>query len=203
MKLLREAKTRVRLEPDLFKLLAGTLRVLVCEFSQNRPLLLDLLDELEVEYAIGTDPTLPIPISLVDEPPPEPPPGHREWDREQVWAWHRSNGRTYSLREFVKRALAVMVGPELYSYERLVRTLAEQTGLAHEDTAVDRNVIQMESIRLGGIVSHSAPLLGLAAHVLRAGRGVVARAVSLGYEPHYLQAAGGDITYPPFNGSAA
>jgi hypothetical protein len=203
LKLLREAKARVRREPDLYKLLAAALRVLVCEFGQSRPLLLDLMDELGVEYRIGPDPTLPIPIPLIDEPPPELPSDYLEWDRERVFEWHLSNGRVHPLREFVKRALAVMVGNDLYSYEQLVRTLAEHTGLAHEDASIDRNVIEMESVRIGGMVGHSAPLLLLASHVLSAGKNVISKAASLGYQPHYFQGDGRDVQFPPLGGSAA
>ncbi|KKW30210.1 MAG: hypothetical protein UY74_C0047G0006 [Candidatus Kaiserbacteria bacterium GW2011_GWC2_52_8b] len=89
----------------------------------------------------------------------------------------------YDLRVYVRRALAVYILGEKYSYERLIRTLAEQSGVSHEDPTVDPNVLEMETIAIGGHISHTAPLLGLTNHVLVAGRSVVAKAVALGYAP--------------------
>lgn len=180
----------------MYKLTAASLRVLTCEFGQNRPLLLDLLDDLEVGYTIGPDPSLPFPIVLVDEQPEEPPLDFNSWPPERIWEWHRARGRSFPLRDYVKRALAVYVLGESYSYERLIRTLAEQSGLAHEDRSIDRNILEMESVAIGGHIGHSAPLVGLSRHVLGAGRAVVAKAVSLGYVPHYLVRSEGQVSYP-------
>lgn len=202
LKLLRESVARFAAEPDMYKLIAGTLRVLVCDFKQNKPLLLDLLDDLESGYSIGPDPGLPFPIQLVDEPELESPADFNSWPMDRIWEWHRSRGKVYPLREYVRRALAVFVLGESYSYEKLVRTLAEQSGLAHEDSSVDRNVLAMESVAIGGYIGHSAPLVGLAEHVLAAGKAAVAKAVSLGYTPHYLAVSGSEVAYPPLGGDA-
>ena len=197
LKLLRGALERIGSEPDLYKLLAAELRILVCEFGQNRPLLLDLMDQLALDYTIGPNPELPFPIALVDEEATRPPAGFEEWSPERIWEYHRSRGVHYDLRVYVRRALAVYILGEKYSYERLIRTLAEQSGVSHEDPTVDPNVLEMETIAIGGHISHTAPLLGLTNHVLVAGRNVVARAVALGYAPHYFLTNEAGVDYPP------
>ena len=106
----------------MYKGLAGSLRVIVCDFGNNRPLLLDLLDDLELGYSIGPNPELPFPIPLVDEEPEEPPTDFSSWPPERIWEWHRARGKRYSLREYMKRARAVYVLGDVYSYEKLVRT---------------------------------------------------------------------------------
>ena len=203
LKIVRESIERLPREPDMYKVLAGSLRVPVCEFGKNRPLLLDLLDDLELGYSIGPNPDLPFPIPLIDEEPEEPPEDFNSWPPARIWEWHRARGKTYPLREYTKRALAVYVLGDKYSYEKLVRTLAEQSGAAHEDSSIDRNVLEMESIQIGGLVSHSAPLAGLAEHVLAAGRSAVTKAASMGYAPHYLVREGSQVVYPPLFGGTA
>jgi hypothetical protein len=197
LKLLREALIRLDGEPDLYKLLAGELRVLVASFKTNRPLLLDLMDEAEVEYKIRPDPELPFPIQLVDEEPEPTPEGFETWLPAKIWQYHRSRGKAYSLREFVRRALAVHILGTSYSYEQLLRALAEHSGTSHEDPNIDPNLLEMESIQIGGHVSHSAPLRGLTAHVLRAGALVIKAAVDAGYVPHYFTVDTGSVSYPP------
>jgi hypothetical protein len=49
---LQEALKLFPQQYDRYKPLSGELRVLVCSTRQNKPLLLDLMDELEVDYYI-------------------------------------------------------------------------------------------------------------------------------------------------------
>jgi hypothetical protein len=87
-----------------------------------------------------------------------------------------------------------------YSYSDLIRTLAEQSGLGHEDWSLDSNIPAMESFQIGGFQGHVAPLISIAKHVIQASVMVVRKAASLGYVPHYLQrsdVAGFDL--PPLS----
>jgi hypothetical protein len=84
-----------------------------------------------------------------------------------------------------------------YSYSELVRTLAEQSGLGHEDWTVDQNMVALETIIIGGFQGHVAPLRSLSEHVLAAGIEVVNRATSMGYRPRYLISVEGRYGLPP------
>jgi plasmid stabilization system protein ParE len=197
LKFLREALLTLPTEPDRYKQLAAGLRVLVCAFGSNRPLLLDLMDEVGVEYMISPLPDLPFPITMVDEIDEEPTTDLSSMTPDQIWAYHRSRGKSYGLREFVLRALAVYVLGHAYSYAALIRTLAEQSGLGHEDWTVDQNMVELESFIIGGFQGHVAPLRSLAEHVLAAGIDVVNKAASMGYRPQYLLAVEGRYRLPP------
>jgi len=197
LKFLREALVALPSEPDRYKQVAAGLRVLVCDFGSNRPLLLDLMDELGVVHSISPLPDLPFPIPMVDEIDQEPDVDMSAMTPAEVWAYHRSRGKSYPLREFVARALAVYVLGHAYSYADLIRTLAEQSGLGHEDWTIDKNVPALESFIIGGYHGHVAPLRVLSEHVLTAGVEVINCAASLGYRPHYLVAAGNRYVLPP------
>ena len=140
LKFLSEAVRALATEPDRYKIVAAGLRVLVCDFGSNKPLLLDLMDELELGYTISPLQDLPFPLPMVDEFDQEPDADFSSMAPEEIWAYHRSRGKSYSLREFVARGLAVYVLGHAYSYSDLIRTLAEQSGLGHEDRAIDEKI---------------------------------------------------------------
>lgn len=194
VKFLREAVEALPTEPDRYKLVAAGLRVLVCQFGANKPLLLDLMDELQLGYSISPIPDQPFPLQMVDELYQEPDVDFSSMTMEEVWAYHRSRGKSYSLREFVARGLAVYVLGHPYSYFDLIRTLAEQSGLGHEDPTIDKNMLELESFIIGDYQGHAAPLRGLADHAIAASITVVNKAATLGYRPHYL-VAGRDGRY--------
>jgi hypothetical protein len=203
LKFLREALALLPAEPDRYKQLAAGLRVLVCGFRQNRPLLLDLMDELELGYLVSPIPDLPFPLQMVDELDQEPDVDLGAMSIDEVWAYHRSRGKSYSLREYVARGLAVYFDGRAYSYADLIRTLAEQSGLGHEDWDIDQNLPEMESFEIGGYQSQVAPLIGMAAHVIDASVLVIRKAISLGYVPHYLRlSADGTYELPPLRSVA-
>ena len=186
LKFLREAVCTIASEPDRYKLVASSLRVLVCDFRSNKPLLLDLMDELSLNYEISPLPDLPFPLPMVDELKQESKVDFSLMSPEEIWAYHRSQAKSYPLREFVTRGLAVFVSGHAYSYSDLIRTLAEQSGLSHEDRTIDKNIIELESFIIGGFCGHVVPLCDLANHVIKACINVVNKAATLGYRPHYL-----------------
>jgi len=186
LKFLREAVSTLATEPDRYKIVAAGLRVLVCDFGSNKPLLLDLMDELELDYKISPLPDLPFPLPMVDELEQEQEVDFTLMKPEEVWAHHRSQAKSYSLREFVARGLAVYVLGHAYSYSDLIRALAEQSGLGHEDRTIDKNILELESFIIGGFHGHVAPLRALAVHVISACVSVVNKAATLKYRPHYL-----------------
>ncbi len=186
VKFLREAVHALAREPDRYKLLAGILRILVCEFGTNKPLLLDLMDELDLCYNIAPLPDLPFPLPMVDELDQATEIDLSTMTIDEIWAHHRKQGKSYSLREFVKRGLAVAVLGQRYSYSNLIRTLAEQSGLGHEDWTIDKNIVELETLIIGGYAGYAAPLRVLADHVIVASISVINRASALGYKPHYL-----------------
>jgi hypothetical protein len=187
LKFLHEALVRLPGEPDRYKVLAAGLRVLVCDFGSNRPLLLDLLDAFDLKYSIGPIPDLPFPLPMVDELDLDSGTDFTAMSSEQIWAYHRSRAKSYPLREFVARGLAVFVLGRPYSYTDLIRTIAEQSGLSHEDPTVDSNILELESSVIGGYQGHVAPLLSLAEHVIAAGVIVINKAARSGYSPHFLE----------------
>jgi len=187
VKFLSEALRTLSAQPDRYKQLAAGLRVLVCEFGSNKPLLLDLMDELRVEYTISPLPDLPFPLPMVDELEQKLEADLNSMTPEEIWAYHRSRCRSYPLREFVARGMAVYVLGHAYSYADLIRTLAEQSGLSHEDWTIDKNIPELESLIIGGYSAHVAPLRVLADHVIDAAVIVVNEAVTRGYRPHYLE----------------
>ncbi len=202
VKFLREALAKLPGEPDRYKQVAASLRVLLCQFGSNKPLLLDLMDELQLGYSISPLPDLPFPLPMVGDLEQASDVDLTTMSPEEVWAYHRSRGQSYSLREFVDRGLAVYFMGHEYSYADLIRTLAEQSGLGHEDWSLDSNVPQMESFQIGGYGGQVAPLVSIAAHAIEASTMVVRKAASLGYVPHYFVIHDGDSFEPPSIGAA-
>jgi hypothetical protein len=67
---LREARNKYRSDRERYKQVAGELRLLVCESSNNKPLLLDLMEEYGFKYEVQppappAGPPLKGPIPLV------------------------------------------------------------------------------------------------------------------------------------------
>ncbi len=144
------------------------------------------MDELKLSYNISPLPDLPFPLLMVDELDQELDVHFSSMAPDQIWAYHRSRGKSYSLREFVARGLAVYVLGHAYSYSDLIRALVEQSGLGHEDRTIDKNILELESFIIGGYHGHVAPLRSSADHVIAASVNVVNKAATLGYRPHYL-----------------
>jgi hypothetical protein len=52
--------------------------------------------------------------------------------------------------EFVESALAVYIAPHEYSFRDLVLAVSQQVGSGHEDTSMDKPLMQMRQFVLGG-----------------------------------------------------
>ena len=186
LRFLAEAADRLETEPDRYKQLAAELRVLVGSTKTNKPLLLDLLDEYQVEFPVAPIPDLPFPIQLVGQPPTELPADVIAGGPERIWEHYRATGVTYSLRDFVQRGLAVYVAPREYSYNDLVLAVAQQIGSGHEDATMEASLRDLETILIGGYSGYAAPLRSLSQLVLDAGGQLIGRvALDHGYTPRW------------------
>jgi hypothetical protein len=155
---------------EKYKLIASELRILVCGFGTNKPLLLDLMDHYGFSYEVQP-PGPPFDrqsISLVGW---REDPVHKEIVRlieeangdasklEAVRAMEVAQRRPIPLREYVDQGLAVFIAPYDYSHAMLVRAIAEQIGGAHEDEGIEEGLAAMHSIQIGGALSHVAALI--------------------------------------------
>src|SRR3989344_4862202 len=101
-----------------YKHIASELRVLVCDFGRNKPLLLDLMDEYRFSYDVKPQGKNPVPLinwqedTLFEKNIYEPvgrllSEGLIE-EAEKILSKHRKN---IPLRQFVKNGLAVFIKP--------------------------------------------------------------------------------------------
>ena len=92
------------------------------------------------------------------------------------------------LRRFVDEALAAYIAPYDYSYNQLTRAIAEQSGGAHEDEAIEEGLAAMRNFHIGGDHSHIRVLISFADTILRAGLEFLAfMATNHGYQLQRLQ----------------
>lgn len=167
--MLNQALTLYPSQRYQYKHIASVLRVLVCDFGRNEPLLLDLMDEYGFSYEIKPGNKNPIPLvnwqenTLFEKSIYEPVgkllnEGKLE-EAEKIISKHR---KSIPLRQFVKNGLAIFIKPHNVSYQALIKSIAEQEGTAHEDKGVDEIVYHLKSIRIGGEESHIASLISFA-----------------------------------------
>jgi hypothetical protein len=187
------------LQYDRYKQIAGKLRLLVCAGGRNKPLLLDLMDEVGFTYEVqppGPPGPLTIPIPLVgwrDDP------DHQALtleiqqaagDRQKLAAIHERQAKLrkpMSLREYTDKALATFIKPYDYSFNDLVRSIAQQCGSSHEDESIDEPIAQMRSLVLNGVESHVAVMVEYAGRVLDAGAKFILYSVEKGlYQARYF-----------------
>jgi hypothetical protein len=180
---LKEARDKYRTDPERYKQVAAELRVLVCTSRTNTPLLLDLMDEYGFEYEVQPSaspagPPLKGPIPLVgwrDDPVQQAlakeleQAGDDKQKLNAVLARQQSLRVALPLRRFVDEGLAAFIAPYEYSYNLLTRAIAEQSGGAHEDAAIDEGLAAMRNFRIGGDDSHIRVLISFADTILRAG----------------------------------
>jgi hypothetical protein len=181
---------------DRYKQIAGKLRLLVCAGGRNKPLLLDLMDEVGFTYEVQPPGPLTIPI---------PPGGWRDGpdyqaltleiqqaagDRQKLAAIHERQAKLrkpMSLREYTDKALATFIKPYDYSFNELVRSIAQQCGSSHEDESIDEPIAQMRSLVLNGVESHVAVMVEYAGRVLDAGAKFILYSVEKGlYQARYF-----------------
>jgi len=177
---LQEAFERFPKEHVRYKQIAAELRVLVCATRQNKPLLLDLMDEHEFSYDVQP-PGPPFdkqPIPLVgwrNDPVQQALMAEVEeasGNEEKLAAILEKEAKlrkSMSLRDYTDNALAILMTPIDYSYCDLVLAVAQQCGSSHEDKEIEEPIAQMRSLKLGGVESHIAVLVEFARLVLDAG----------------------------------
>ena len=180
---LKEARDNYRTDRERYKQVAAELRVLICKFGSNKPLLLDLMDEYGFKYEVQpaappTGPPLKGPIPLVgwrDDPVQQElakelkQAGADEQKLNAVLARQQALRVALPLRQFVDKGLAAYIAPYDYSYNQLTRAIAEQCGAAHEDDAIEEGLAAMRKFRIGNDHSHIRVLISFADTILHAG----------------------------------
>lgn len=159
-----------------YKHIAAELRVLVCDFSRNKPLLLDLMDEYGFSYEIKPEGKNLVPLANwqedtlfeknIYEPVGQLLSEGKIGEAEEILS---KNRKPIPLRLFVKNGLAVFIKPHNISYQVLIKSIAEQEGSSHEDRDLDEIVYQLKSIRIGGEESHIASLISFAELINKVG----------------------------------
>lgn len=188
-------------EYDRYKQVAAELRVLVGDHSPKRRLLLSLMDETGFGYDVQPPgppfEKQPIPtVGWKDDP------AHQALSAE-VRAALGDDAKLEALLEkqaalrqpmpfpdYVEKALAVYIAPYDYSYRDLVLAVSQQVGSSHEDTSMDKSLLEMKSIILGGQEGYVAPLINFARLVLDVGIQFLRYLVeNHGYQPRHFPVA--------------
>jgi hypothetical protein len=195
---LKEARDNYPTDRERYKQVAAELRVLVCKFRNNKPLLLDLMDEYGFNYEVRpaappAGPPLKGPIPLVgwrDDPAQQALAKELEQALGDEQKLNASLARQQSLRvalplrRFVDEGLAAFIAPYEYSYNQLTRAIAEQCGVAHEDEAIEEGLAAMRNFRIGNDHSHIHTLIRFADTILHAGlKFLVFMVATHGYQP--------------------
>ncbi|HMI96131.1 MAG TPA: hypothetical protein VK479_06420 [Micropepsaceae bacterium] len=194
-----EARECYRNDRERYKQVAGELRVLVCRFGSNKPLLLDMMDHFGFVYEVQP-PGPPFerqPIPLVgwrDDPVVQELTKALEeafGDVEKlaaVLARQATLRMALPLRRYVDDGLAVFIRPYDYSFSNLTRAIAEQSGVAHEDEGIEEGVAAMHQITIGNDHSHIVALINFGDTILQAGMEFLAFMVaSRGYSLRRFQ----------------
>ena len=196
---LKEARDQFEVDRERYKQIAGELRVLVCKSRTNKPLLLDLMDHYGFVYEVQP-PGPPLDKSAIplvgwryDSVQQDLTKALEEAYGDQaklseVLARQASLRVALSLRRYVDEGLAVFARPYDYSFRDLTRAIAEQSGVAHEDEAVEEGIAAMQRVHLGGEHSHIVALINFADTVLSAGMEFLAfMATNRGYQLRRFQ----------------
>src|SRR5215813_7354210 len=159
------------------KRVATELRVLVCKASRTEGLLWRLLNLLGVDDGVhvhvpgNVKPDHPLArgLSICVAPIQRPTPALEKHRRIEI----------HSLRQLIEEAEAIWVlGMKSYTYEKLIRVVAEQPGSAHEDPGVEPGLSAAESVLISGTEAY-APALVIAAHLtLEVGERLIEAAVA-------------------------
>ena len=172
--------------------------MLVCAAGHNKPLLLDLMDELGFTYDVHP-PGPPFdrqPIPLVgwrDDPVQQALTAEVQQasgDKQKLAAILEKEAKlrkSMPLRDYPDKALAVFMTPFDYSYRDLILAVAQQCGSSHEDKDIEEPIAQMRSLVIGGVESHVAVLIDYTRLVIDAGIKFLLYSVEKGlYRAHYL-----------------
>lgn len=200
---------------DRFKQIATEVRVLVCETGQNKPLLLNLMDEYGFSYEVqppgthaGGPPMKPQPLPMVgwrDDPV------HQQLTDEIQEAINsgdemmlqRIDERMAKLaapatfRDWVNKGLAVYIKPYDYSHRDLVLAIAQQFGSSHEDDSVEEPIVQLQQIIIGGETGDIAPMIAFSEMVIQVGSLFIKHMVEHHeYNPRYFKLEAGKFPEP-------
>lgn len=152
------------------KTLAVELRVLVCKASGTEGLLWRVIDELHshdavhVHLAGNLDHDHPlakglqfwfVPIFRAGQGDPSLSPAH------------------YSLKWIIKECEALGVSGDGYTHEKLIRSVAEQIGSAHEDEGVEPHLIELNATVISDQAALNSVLMTEADLVLEVGESVL------------------------------
>lgn len=189
-------------QKDRYKQIATELRILVGDRRSRRRLLIALMDEFGFSYEVQPPgppfDKQPIPmIGWKDNPEylelaNEIQKANADEQKLDVLLEEQAAlRRSVPFPEYVDSALAVYIAPHEYSYRELVLAVSQQIGSGHEDTAVDKPLVQLSHFVIGGDEGHIAPLISFAELVIEVGSRFIAFvAENHGYEAKYFRDAG-------------
>ena len=161
------------------KRVATELRVLICKASGTDGLLWRLVNALRVDDGVlvhvpgNIDPDHPLArgLSICSAPIQRPTPELERHRRSEI----------HSLRQLIQEAEAIWVlGMKSYTYERLIRAIAEQAGSAHEDPGIEPGLSAAESLLINGAGVYVPAIAMAALLTLEVGERVIAGAVAAG-----------------------
>lgn len=194
-----DARRLYRDQPDRYKQVAAELRVLVAEHKPDHRLLISMMDHYGFTYEVQPPgppldkQSIPM-VGWRDDPTQhalatelEDALGKGE-KLEAVLQKQAALRRPVHFSEYVEKGLAVYIAPYDYSYQDLVRAVAQQEGSGHEDRLVDESLAQMHSVRLGNEETHIAVLINFADLVIKVGSFFITHVVhNHGYQPRYFE----------------
>jgi len=191
---------------ERFKQIAAELRILVCGTRQNKPLLLDLMDEYNFIYEVqppglqeGGPPLKPQPMSMVgsrDDPilkelSEELSESLKSGDEEKISNIEKKLAdlsKPVPFREWVNKGLALYIKPHEYSHRELTLAIAQQFGSSHEDDSVEEPLVRLRQIIIGGDTGDIVSMIVFAEYVIHVGIMFIEYLVErLGYEPKYFR----------------
>jgi hypothetical protein len=169
------------------KVIAGILRVLVCISSGTEGLLWRLIEEIDVSDKIRLHVSGPL---KRDHPLAR---GLRlsviPLYRPDAYLEKHLPSQTWSVRYVIKSLPAVHALGNSYTHEQIIKMVAEQSGLAHEDDGVSPALATMEEIMFNSQASYFPVLRIIAEITLQLGERVIREAERLGiYERHRFSA---------------
>lgn len=171
--LLRKQLSDLNEDPAFLKVISGELRALLC-FSMTEGLLWRLVDstgvsdKVRLHLAGRVNPDHPLAKGLrLAVVPVGRPRAYLEKDLPSA---------LYSFKDVIKSAAAVYTLGKSYTHEQVIKMVAEQSGVCHEDDGVCPALACMEEILLGEEPSYSLVLRTLAEITLQIGERVLAQA---------------------------
>jgi len=160
------------------KVLSGELRTLLCLSSGTEGLLwrlirrFDVTDQVRLHVAgsLDTDHPLAKGLRLAVVPIARP---NREWEKHIP-------SRLYSFKNIIQSGEPVYTLGKSYTYEQLIKMVAEQTGVCHEDDGISPGLASMEDVRFSGIPSYFPAFRIITKITLQIGERVLAKGEQIG-----------------------